>query len=243
MATTLSVKIKGEFNIISYGKADDLSTPTESLNLSESTTYSFGLGDNKAEVIYRARLTVTGTTTLDLYGTLTDIFGDTVNIEILRAIYVHNRSTTSGDNIRVGPAGSNAMITPFVDANGRVSVGPGGTFVLDCPKDGYAAAVNADTLQIVYSGVSGSIDVDVALLGNSGDFVSSSSSSSSSPASVSSSSSSSSTVQASWSSSSTSKSVSSSSSVSASSQSSSSTSSSTVQQSGSSSSSTSSSST
>ncbi len=245
MATTLSAKLKAEFNILSYGKADDLNTPAEALNLSNSTTYSFGLGDSKAEVIYRTRTSVTPATFIefDIYGTLVDIFGDTVSIEILRGIYVHNRNSVSGDKVTVRPAtGGNALLTPFGDANGKVVVGPGGTFFLDCPVDGYAVAANADIIEITNDG-SNTVEIDIALLGNSGDFVSSSSSSSSSPASVSSSSSSSSTVQASWSSSSSSKSVSSSSSSTASSQSSSSTSSSTVQQSGSSSSSTSSSST
>lgn len=240
-ATALTAKVTAGINF-TYGKTDVVNTIEEALNLYNTAAYTFGLGNNKAEVLYRTRVTVTtGSPNSDfaVFGTLSDIFGDTVNVEILRAIYVHNRSTTSGDNVYVGPlSASNPLLLPWVDANGRVKVGPGGTFLLDCPLDGYAIEDNADTFRIQYQGASGSIDVDVAFFGNSGDFVSSSSSSTSSASSSSSSksastSTSSSSVQVTSSSTSTSKS----------SQSSSSTSSSTVQQSGSSSSSTSSSST
>ena len=248
MATSLTAKVKGEVNF-SYGKTDTLAEVAETLLVSNVQSYTFGLGSSKADVIYRRRYTVTGNTDITVYGTLTDIFGDTVNTEVLRGIFLHNRSSTAGDNIYVGPLScSNPLLFPWVDANGKNLVGPGGTLLLDNPLDGYAIEDNADTFRIQYQGTSGSIDVDLLFLGNSGDFVSSSSTSSSSSKSVSSSSSSvssessSSSRSASTSSSSTIQvSMSSSSSRSSmSSQSSSSTSSSTVVASGSSSSSTSS---
>ncbi len=246
MATNLTAKVTASVNVSTYAKTDTIGETTRAEIMQAVTSYAFGTGASKCDLLYLYRYTVTGNTDINLRGTLEDIFGDTINTEIVRAIYVHNRSTTAADNIYVGPlSATDAFLLPWVDANGKNLVGPGGTLLLDNPSDGYAIAEAADTIRLQYQGVSGSISVDFALLGVAGDLISSSSSSVSSSSTSSNSSSStsssssksvstssSSTAGASWSSSSSTSSKSS--------RSSSSTSSSTVMQSGSSSSSTSS---
>jgi len=186
MATNLSATVTGGINY-SYTKSDTLNAVSEALSMNTANSYAFGKGSSKAEIIYRARVTVTtGSPNQDitLYGVLADVFGDDVDIEVLRGIYIHNRSTTAGDNIYVGPLGvSNPLLGPWIDADGNNKVGPGGTLLLDNPLDGYALENDADTIRIQYQGTSGSIDVDVCFLGNEGDFVSSSSSSTSSSSS------------------------------------------------------------
>ena len=246
MATNLTAKVTASVNVSTYAKTDTIGETTRAEIMQAVTSYAFGTGASKCDLLYFARTAVTGNTDLNLRGTLEDIFGDTINSEIIRAIYVHNRSTTTGDNIHVGPLGvGDAFLLPWVDSGGHNLVGPGGTLLLDNPSDGYAITETADTIRIQYQGTSGSIDVDIAILGVAGDLVSSSSTSgsSSSTSSNSSSSTSSSSSKSVSTSSSSTKDASRSSSSSASSKSSrssSSTSSSTVMVSGSSSSSTSS---
>lgn len=248
MATAATAKVKAQVTY-TYSKADTITTVEHTHTLTNETSYTYGTGDSQYDVLYRRTYTVTANTDVTLYNTLTDIYGDTVNVEILRAIYIHNKSTTSGDNIYVGPLScSNPLLAPWVNADGKNKVGPGGTLLIDCPKDGYTLADDADTIRLQYQGTSGSIDVEFLVLGSAGDYVSSSSSSTSSSSTSSTSSSSTKSESSSSTSSSSSSTAaasrsSSSSSSSKSSQSSSSTSTSTVQMSGSSSSSTSSSST
>lgn len=159
------------------------------------TTFADGDAANQMEIMYSNRLTLTAGSPnqdLDLYGTLTDYFGDTINMEFVRAILVWNRSTTAGDDIYWGPLSqANGFAHPWgTDNDGYSRVRASGKDYKEAPLDGFKVESDEQILRFQYQGTSGSINVDVYIWGTVGDLESSSSSSSSSASSSSSSSSS-----------------------------------------------------
>jgi hypothetical protein len=162
--------------------------------LSHSEGYTSGDAANKGELLYRERATIGAGANydLDLYGTLTDVFGDTLNFEVVRTIYVKLITATSGASCRVGPQG---VGNPFKEPWGDVTTAynllrPDGVLLLDGPTDGWGVETDEQVLRFHNPGAS-SIQIDILISGTEGDLEESSSSSSSSSSSQSSSSSSS----------------------------------------------------
>lgn len=156
-------------------KADDISTPTDDIRLKYQRTFADSDTSSPtfvANQLYRARRTVTLATLVDdvdLYGLLENVFGEQVNFLTVYFVFVVNTSTTSGDKITVGGAGSanNAWGAPFDgDQDAKMTVGPNSFTVLADLTDGFAiTAGSQDVLRVGHDGVSQDIDYDIVICG------------------------------------------------------------------------------
>ena len=103
---------------------------------------------------------------LDLAGSLTDRFGSTITFARIKYVFIRNRSTTDGTDIRVGPDATNGWVGMFIDASDRNKV-PAGGFVLWGDPNGQSVGAGAtDELWIQNDG-SISVDLDIIIVGTS----------------------------------------------------------------------------
>lgn len=171
MATSFSGSVKLLLNW-SYQSTDllGLVTAFTSKFTDAATEFTDGESANQAEFIWADRRTVTfatGTDDIDLYGSLTDVFGVTLNTKVVKTLVVYNRSTTAGQDLLLGGASSNQFDTIF-DAVGTsvATVRAGGFVAFHAPRDGYAVTSStADVLRVQHDGSVGDITYDILLIG------------------------------------------------------------------------------
>jgi hypothetical protein len=147
-----------------------LSTGIAQLARTYQLLFSTGTGANSADRIYHAQPTVaaSGNTTIDLAGSVTDIFGATVTFARVRGLIVA-ASSANTNNVIVGNAASNGFITWVGAATHTVIVRPGGFLALGAP-DATAYTVTAgtgDLLLFTNSAAGTSVTFDVIVIGAS----------------------------------------------------------------------------
>lgn len=167
MSTTVTGSIKVTANV-NDAKASppSVSTPVDTIELTEIFTILAGTGASKADLCYRGSLTVTagGSTSLDLSGSLTNAFGETLTFSSIKAIIIKNKSTA--DSIVASFDDSNAFASA---CDGNITILVGGIFVLmtDTHATGYAVtAGTGDILTLDASAAGANVDVDIIILGN-----------------------------------------------------------------------------
>lgn len=151
-------------------KALDLVTGEAPLRTRVSTALASGTGANQADKIFSDQRTLTASSTedLDLAGSLTDAFGDTITFARIKAILVI-ADAGNANNVLVGGAAANQFINWVGDASDKVVVRPGGVFCLIAP-DATAYAVTAgtgDLLRIGNSGAGTSVTYKIVIIGAS----------------------------------------------------------------------------
>lgn len=147
-----------------------LATGVAQLNKTYQQILTTGTGANQADRIYYTQPTVaaSGNTTIDLAGSVVDIFGATITFARIKGLIVAAASGNT-NNVIVGNAASNGFITWVGAATHTVNVRPGGFLALMAP-DATAYAVTAgtgDLLLFTNSGASTSVTFDVILIGSS----------------------------------------------------------------------------
>lgn len=148
-----------------YQNADDIATTKDVKEISHSEALASGTGNSQMDVVHRARVTPTNATPVDIDLTaLTDVFGEVIDFQTIRAIHIENKSTTTAENILVGPL---SEATPFItpwndDADAANTIGPSGVLALSSPIDGFDQGGGA--LRISTTVVAG-VNVDIVLLG------------------------------------------------------------------------------
>jgi hypothetical protein len=95
---------------------------------------------------------------------LTDVFGVEIDFQTIRAIHIENLSTTSTEDVMVGPL---SEATPFItpwndDADAANTIGPSGVLALSSPIDGFDQGGGALRIS---TAVAGGVAVDIVLLG------------------------------------------------------------------------------
>jgi len=151
-------------------KTFDLSVSTDALsaNIANfSTAFTDGEGANKAELVYHDTVTLAdgASTELDLAGSLSDVFGDSVVFTKLKAFLLKN--TSADASLHYGHSAANQVPIVVAAGDGGI-VGPGG-FVLNVNPSAAGFAITAgtgDLLKLEHDGVgTDTMDVDVYLLG------------------------------------------------------------------------------
>ena len=129
------------------------SVSSDAYNTQASKTFNFGTGTDNARIHFHGTWLVPngGQTVFDLFGTLLDVFGDTINGAELKAVYIKNNSTTPDDRVDlfgdVAAGGIPCLVTLAV--GDALRLGPGGAVMITNPIDGYAIGTGAtDTLEI-----------------------------------------------------------------------------------------------
>ena len=128
---------------------------------------SDGTDADQADLIFADTRSTTGED-LDLAGTLSDAFGDTITMARVKAIFVKASSDNTVD-VHVGGAASNALDTIFADTTDKAVVRPGGALMFWAP-DATAYAVTASTadlLTVAASDGATSVSYDIVIIGAS----------------------------------------------------------------------------
>ena len=162
--TNLSARVTIALSAVAQ-KAIDLSTPEAKVSLKQVFDIAFGVGADKADLIWWDRRPVAKDTTddLDLAGSLTDGFGETLSFATIKVILVINRSDeamagagVAGEDhpatdakIQVGGAASAEFQGPFAAADDAIIVPAGGVFVIHSPTIDGGWTVNATTHDIL----------------------------------------------------------------------------------------------
>lgn len=147
-----------------------LATGVAQLNKTYQQILTTGTGANQADRIYYTQPTIaaSGTTTIDLAGSVTDIFGATITFARVKGMFIA-ASSANTNNVVVGNSATNGFITWVGGATHTVTVRPGGFLALLAP-DATAYAVTAgtgDLLMFTNSGAGTSVTFDAIFIGSS----------------------------------------------------------------------------
>ena len=146
--------------------AGDELQPRKTMTLSDSLADGTDL--DEANKVYTARRTLAGAASeeIDLAGTLTDLFGDSVVATKVKALVIHNLKTDVGAKLEIGGAAANAFPL-FKATNDIYTLGPNGIFFIWEPSAAGlpVAAGTGDLLKIAnISSPSVSIDYDIMMI-------------------------------------------------------------------------------
>ena len=129
MASSLAVTLNMILSSV-HTNAFDLSTPSENLRLDLTDTLANGTSADQANEMWHDRRSLAATTeSIDLAGSLTNIFGETLTFTSIVALIIHNRNTTVGHTLTIGGAAANAF-TLFADTSDKYVLGPNGVFMV-----------------------------------------------------------------------------------------------------------------
>lgn len=187
-----SCSITGKMNAAvskDLGDLSNLADPTANPVIALAASLTDGRGSGQANSVYydSKQLGTSASQDYDLVGTLTNAFGDTVNLDLVKTIIVNNTGTAaSNGSIRVI---AQTFSSWCKNATDYIIVKPGGCFLLHAPDTAaYDMSAGSDTLRITNESGSVVAKYEIGIIGVEIDSSSSSSSSSSSTNSSSSSS-------------------------------------------------------
>lgn len=148
----------------------DLATVSVPLSKQYSIGLPNGTGASQADKIFHDTRTLAPSATedLDLAGGLTDALGATLTFARIKALIVAAASGNT-NNVLVGGAAANQFTNWVADVSDKITVRPGGLFVLAAP-DATAYAVTGgtgDLLRIGNSAGSTSVTYDIIIIGAS----------------------------------------------------------------------------
>lgn len=129
-----------------------------------------GVGANQADKIYTVSGTIaaSGTATLDLAGSVTDIFGVTVTLVKLKMIMVQAAAANT-NNVQLSQPASNGVAGLFSASGTSINVLPGGTLLWVAPNLAAipVTAATGDLLTLANSSSGSSVTYTVTVVGTS----------------------------------------------------------------------------
>lgn len=162
LTTNLDLVLRG-----SHTNVLDLLTATASFSIDKGDSLADGTGavDTGDLMWSDTRTLATTSENLDLAGSLTNAFGATVTFARVKAVLIHNKSTTVGQTVTIGGAASNQFLL-FTDASDKYTLGPNGVFLIWEPSAAgkVVTAGTGDSLKIE---TSASITYDIVIIGSS----------------------------------------------------------------------------
>jgi hypothetical protein len=153
---------------ISYsaGKNRDLGTLTWAPNFTKSVAFAFGTAANQADQVFDDDRTLSASASedIDLAGSLTNAFGETITLARVKMIYIENKSAV--DTLVVGGATSNALANLFGNVNDVINIKPGGFFLIAAPlATAYPVTAGTGDLLHVVNGAGGSTTYRLVIIG------------------------------------------------------------------------------
>lgn len=169
MAVTLTSKISliADFN---YGDQAGVQKKSGISNIAQLYTLASGVGANQADKIYAETRTLgpSATVTLDLAGTLVDVFGAVCTFVRVKGIFLF-AAAANANNVLIGAAAGTQFLGPLGSATDVVNVRPGGFSCFFAP-DATAWPVGAgatDFLKFANSAAGTSVTYDLYIFGAS----------------------------------------------------------------------------
>lgn len=170
MAASLSLKLFALAREYLISENKSIAGPNE---IKAEFTLEDGTSAGQIDLVFSDRRTLSvGNEVLDLAGTLTDSFGNTITFAKVMMVLIKNRSTTDGDDLEVGPDATNGWAGAFADASDRVVVAAGrtadepGLFLWFDPRGQAVSAGSTDELYIENVGAN-DVDYDILIVGTS----------------------------------------------------------------------------
>ena len=140
----------------------------QSLQYNVANSFADGTGADQAQKLWTDQRTlgVSATEDLDLSGGVVDVFGTSLAFTKVKALVIKAAAGNTNDVV-VGGAASNGLVTFFGAATDKVKVKPGGTLVLIAPDaNGYAVtAATGDLLRVGNSAAGTSVTYDITVIG------------------------------------------------------------------------------
>ena len=167
MATSLALRIALSI-AADLANSVDIGSVNYPLSYSPSYVFTDGTGASQAkEVITDTRtLSASASEDLDLSGGFTDVFGNTVAFDKIKALIFVADAGNSNDVV-IGGAASNAVSTIFGATTHTIKLKPGGMIALVAPDaNGYdITAATADLLKVANGGAGSSVTYTIVAVG------------------------------------------------------------------------------
>jgi len=135
-----------------------------------SEEYSFGVGPSLAKGHFHGQWTCAAAAQvvfdMNALAGMFDAFGDLITATEIKAIYLHNLSTTTGDVLEVlGDAAIVGQQVPFhLAATDAAYLPPNGVLLMTSPIDGWAVGAGATDRIEVDNNQAGGIDFEIYVL-------------------------------------------------------------------------------
>ena len=145
----------------SLAKNTDLDQVKAAISIRKAKSLADGTAANQANEYWSdTRVLAATSESLDLEdGTLANAMGDTITLSKMKLLYIHNKSTTAGEDLTLS---GNA--TPMGGTTPTITIEPDGWFFWSSPIDGKAiASSTADTLTL--NSGSDTITYDIIIAG------------------------------------------------------------------------------
>lgn len=143
----------------------DLSTAQDPILLSLLSTLSNGTGSAQASAQWSDTRTITASSSenLDLAGSLTNAFGQTLTFTKVKLIFIRAASANS-NNVQFSRGSSNG-VPLFLAASDGVSLQPGAWFAWFDPTGITVTAGTGDIFTVANSGAGSSVSYDIVIVG------------------------------------------------------------------------------
>lgn len=147
----------------------DLQTPTAPLSLAKRIRLLTGVGADQADMIWTDTntLAASGTTDIDLAGSLTGAFGTSLTFARIKVVYFSALSTNTNNVNVTRPASNGAPL--FLAAGDGIPVRPDGCFLWVAPGATGIAVTGAtgDLITVTNSGGTTGVTYSVVIIGAS----------------------------------------------------------------------------
>jgi hypothetical protein len=145
------------------------SSVAETINLQQLLAIAPGTGAGQCDCIIQATgsIAASGSTTVDLNGAATDVFGATVSMLHCKALILIAASGNIND-VQIGPGAANPFNGPFSGTTPAVAVSPGEAFVITKGQGSAVGwVVTGDIIKLANSGSGTSVGYTLIALGTS----------------------------------------------------------------------------
>ena len=172
MADTLAADIKASLAWL-FTESGDLTSVHDNAALEFRATFADGTSANQADRLWYDEREVAASSNddLDLTALPRTLFGNALSVEFakIKAILVINLSTTSGDVLRVGGAGSgSAFAAPFAgDADAQVEAPPESPLLLVNRGDGWTVTAGTGDILRIQNTAASPVSYRIAIIGTS----------------------------------------------------------------------------
>lgn len=163
LAASLALSLIATFN-----QSSDVGSVNQEVKFVPNYVFTDGTGANQARILFSDTRTLSASATenLDLAGVLTDVFGNVITFDKIKAIIV-TAAAANTNNVVFGGAASAQAAPWFGDVADTVVIRPGGCLCLVAPDaTGYdVTATTADLLKIANSSSGTPVTYTIVLIG------------------------------------------------------------------------------
>lgn len=149
-----------------FGESIDVGTLKHNIEYSKQYSIGSGTGANQANQVFVDNRTISGSSTdsLDLAGSLSDAFGNTITFTAIKGIII--AAGANGDNLIVGGASTNAFVNWVSNSSDEIVIKPSGLFVhYDPSAAGYAVTASTGDILEIENADASSATYDIVLIG------------------------------------------------------------------------------